>query len=109
DYTLGRAVFLGSTHLPGDRSADDVVPRKVRPFTRPWEPITELEVDKAILHSKNTAPGEDEISPGALKMEWAVVRGVVVRLYRLCLENGWHPRTFRTARLCPIKKPGKRD
>src|SRR5215213_8348459 len=27
----------------------------------------------------------------------------------LCLENGWHTRTFRTALLCPIKKPGERD
>ncbi len=63
----------------------------------------------ALFKAKNTAPGQDEIPPAAIKKAWPHIKDVVYSLYALCLQEGWHPSPFRKATLCVIEKAGKRD
>jgi len=42
-------------------------------------------------------------------MAWPVLGPIIARLYRRCLETGWHPKPFRTAVICVLDKPGERD
>src|SRR5439155_18045288 len=86
-----RAALLRRTHLPTDRSSEDIdpTPSVTATPTPPWTPITDLEVERAVLYSRNTAPGSDEISPAALKLAWSDLGSVIARLYRRCLTVGW--------------------
>ena len=51
-----RASLLRSTHLPNDRTAEDIIPTPSPASAEPWLPVTVREVERAVLHSRNTAP-----------------------------------------------------
>src|SRR6266480_3389130 len=80
-----------------------------QPLTTPCPPITQGELDMALLHTKNSAPGHDGISPAALKLAWPQISAFVLVLFAKCLDIGWHPRPFRSASLCILEKPGKKN
>ena len=102
--------LLQETHLPADRSHADIPsPTNTTSSRQPWPSLTQQEVEYALLKAKNTTPGTDEISATAIKKAWPVMGNLISATFALCLEDGWHPTSFRTAVLCVINKPGKRD
>jgi hypothetical protein len=101
-----KAPLLRATHLPQDRQAEDIPWTAPPPQERRWPAITMEEVERSILRAGNTAPGQDEVPPDALKLAWPELGEEVHGLYSCCLDSGWHPRTFRTALLCVIENPG---
>jgi ribonuclease HI/endonuclease/exonuclease/phosphatase family metal-dependent hydrolase len=104
-----RAELLRSTHLPNDRSAEDIEPMPSRDPRENWKDVTRHEVEQAMLHAKNTAPGEDEIAPNVYKRAWPFVGELITRFFQVCLRRGYHPKPFRSARICVINKTGNRD
>ena len=107
--TAEKIALLRSSLLPADRAALDVEAAQIPATGDQWPPLSEWEVEEAILRAKNTAPGPDEVPPAALKLAWPVLGGFVRRLFNAALATGYHPSPFKTALLCSIEKPGKRD
>lgn len=101
---------LRLTHLPGDRSANDLPPPLLPVHSNlPWPPATRGEVESSIFSARNTAPGLDEIPSDAIKLAWPRLCNAIHSLFSLCLELGHHPTPFRSATLCVIEKSGRRD
>lgn len=98
--------LLRQVHLPQDRTAEDIPPPPLSPSIGPkWDAISRAEIENALLHSRNSAPGQDEIPPAAIRAAWPLIEEPVYALYNLCLQEGWHPTPFRSALLCVIEKP----
>ncbi len=88
---------------------EDLLAPYFPPSPTSWPPLTQEEVDNAFKGSKNTVPAADEIPLAANLLAWPRI-GIQVKTYfSLCKSNGWHPLPFRSATLCPIERPGKRD
>ena len=81
------------------------VPRAALPFPE----ITDIEAENAVLRAANTAPGADEVTTAVLLKAWALIKNLVLRVYRGCLHLGHHPAAFRTAALIFLNKPNKAD
>jgi hypothetical protein len=105
-----RAVLV-SNLLQNTASAGDIpldcptAPQTALPFPE----ITEPAIQQAILQAGNTAPGEDEIPTGILKVAWPLIKDKVLLLFQGCLQLGYHPKCFRQAILAIIQKPNKAD
>ena len=104
-----KAAILCTTHLPVNRDAHDLHPSHLAQDTPQWLPLTQKEVKLALLQSNNSSPGEDKITTKAVRLAWPVLGDTIHRFYNACLTEGWHLSPFRSATLCTIKKPGKRD
>jgi len=64
------------------------------------------------LHGKaanSSAPGDDHILAGILKVFWEWDRQRIVQLVRACICLGHHPELWKTAKGIVIPKPGKSD
>ena len=64
------------------------------------------------LHGKaanSSAPGDDHILAGILKLFWEWDRQRIVQLVRACICLGHHPEQWKTAKGIVIPKPGKSD
>ena len=107
--TEDKIQLLRETHLPRSRIEEEIEPPRVATTAREWPALTTWEVEEAVLRAGNTAPGLDELPTAALKLAWPVLGTCIVRFYNCCLASGYHPRPFRTALMCTIEKPGKRD
>jgi len=80
------------------------------PITQlPFPEITDQEIQRAVLRTGSTAPGEDEIVTSVLQAGWALLRAPVTALYQQCLDLGHHPACFRVAILAILSKPNKPD
>lgn len=109
--TEDKIQLLRATHLCTRRDELDTSMPELPPGvgTPQWPALARREAEQALLNVKNTAPGQDEIPPAAIKKAWPYIGDAVFSLYALCLQEGWHPTVFRGALLCTIEKPGKRD
>ena len=67
------------------------------------------EIENALLRTKETTPGPDEIPITAIRRAWPQVREAVCILFEWCLELGWHPTPFRAATLVTIPNQGKAE
>jgi len=56
-----------------------------------------------------SAPGDDRISAGILKVFWEWDHQRIVQLVRACIRLGHHPELWKTAKGIVIPKPGKPD
>ena len=83
-----------------------IVPRKQIPVRLG---VTEEEARDAILHTSNTAPGADGITVQVLQTIWVTIQEYITKLFNLCLQEGHHPKPFRTAEVVMLEKPGKRN
>ncbi|KAL5606455.1 uncharacterized protein BROUX77_003648 [Berkeleyomyces rouxiae] len=81
--------------------------RAAATYTRELGEVTEEEVRTALFRPGNTAPGTDGIPNSAWKTAWKVLGPHLTALFRDCLEVGWHPKSFKTAVLVVIPKPGR--
>ena len=74
-----------------------------RAYALAWHSCTVNEIEAAIFQARNTFPGSDEISPLVIKRAWPIYKEEIIRLFQMCLEVGYPPQVFKTA------KPGKRS
>ncbi len=44
-----------------------------------------------------------------VKKAWPIFKEEITQLFQLCLEEGYHSLIFKTAILCALPKPGKRN
>lgn len=72
-----------------------------------WHPCVKEEVEAGIFHAGNTAAGVDETPPLIIKKAWPVYQEEITQLFQICLDEGYHPKIFKTAILCALPKPGK--
>lgn len=73
------------------------------------EEVNEQDVEICLLRPKNTAPGVDGIQTEVLRACWDSIKSAVLKLYRLCLQLGYHPKIFQRAEVVVLPKPNKRD
>ena len=59
--------------------------------------------------SNSSAPGDDRISAGIVKVFWHRDRQRITCLVRVCIRLGYHPQLWKTAKGIVIPKPGKPD
>ena len=108
-----KASFLLRELLPPMRELEVEPPPilPVAPATRlDHAPLQKHEAKKAIFSpDPNKSPGMDNISYHALRNAWEVIGDHIVLFLSTLLRVGWHPRAYRTAILCALAKPGKRD
>ncbi len=71
-------------------------------------PCVEKEVEAGILHVGNTAAGVDKTPPLINKKSLPVYQEEIIQLFQFCLDEGYHPKIFKTAILFALPKPGKR-
>jgi ribonuclease HI len=78
--------------------------------TVPYKRITLDEVRNAIFQSSpNKAPGPDDIPTLVWRNVWEEAKDNIMALYRASLKLGHLPKTWRNARIVPLRKPGKPD
>ena len=76
----------------------------------PWKPITDREVEQAILTSApNKAPGPDGITFACLRQAYQAIPAWFNSLFREVLNQGYHPRCWREATGAIVPKPNKPD
>jgi hypothetical protein len=59
--------------------------------------------------SSQSAPGDDRISAGILKIFWEWDQQRITQLVRACIRLGHHPELWKTAKGIVIPKAGKPD
>jgi hypothetical protein len=83
-----------------------LVPRDGRPFERVNAELVGQLLRKA---SSQSAPGDDRISAGILKVFWEWDQQRITQLVRACIRLGHHPELWKTAKGIVIPKAGKPD
>ncbi|KAI4732297.1 hypothetical protein E4T50_17119 [Aureobasidium sp. EXF-12298] len=92
---------------PEDRSLDS---EEINLRAQPYKRITEAEVRTAIFRSSpRKAPGPDDIPFLVWQKVWEEAKGSILALYRASLRLSHLPSSWRTARIVPLRKPGKPD
>ncbi|KAJ3453213.1 hypothetical protein MRS44_018868 [Fusarium solani] len=72
--------------------------------------LTMGEVEEKVMEAKAwKAPGEDGLPAMVWKQLWPVVKERVLHLFHTSLGEGRLPDQWRTAKIIPLKKPGKAD
>ncbi|KAL5606020.1 uncharacterized protein BROUX77_003213 [Berkeleyomyces rouxiae] len=108
--TTEKALLLLDTHTQAEEleeeATENLSNRRDR-AARELGEVTEEEVRTALFRLGNTAPGTDSIPNSAWKTAWKVLGPHLTALFRGCLEVGWHPKSFKTAVLVVIPKPGR--
>jgi len=59
--------------------------------------------------ANTSAPGDDQISAGIVKVFWQWDEQRITQLVRACIQLGFHPGVWKIARSQVIPKPGKQD
>ncbi|GBM47760.1 Putative protein in type-1 retrotransposable element R1DM, partial [Araneus ventricosus] len=103
-------------HFPDDAHQDSPAQADIRrncriPPSSPVDPpFSHLEVKMAVgeIRSKK-APGPDGLYGDVIKAAFAINPNYLVDLFNCCLERGYFPKRWRTARLVLFNKPKKDD
>jgi hypothetical protein len=76
----------------------------------PWQPITELEIQRALNATKGTtAPGEDGLPMLVWKKLWSHLKGIITSVFSASLNLTYHPKQWRSAKIVVLRKPAKPD
>jgi hypothetical protein len=101
-----REKALLAAHFP-KAPPSDYMPRE---GGRAFERVnTELVGDLLGKASSQSAPGDDRISAGILKVFWEWDQQRITQLVRACIRLGHHPELWKTAKGIVIPKAGKPD
>jgi endonuclease/exonuclease/phosphatase family metal-dependent hydrolase len=88
----------------------DIDPTTYPPELRGGQSVAESEVRSAITRPKpDRAPGPDGIPNRFLKIVTGPFLKPINALFKACMEQSYHPRSFREANTIVLKKPGKPD
>ena len=72
--------------------------------------LTLREVEEKVFSAKKfKAPGDDGLPAAVWANVWPAVRDRVLLLFQSSLRQGILPNQWRTAKIVPLKKPGKED
>jgi hypothetical protein len=76
----------------------------------PWEPLTVHEVKEAIFRAQpHKAPGLDDVPAVAWKELWPILGRWIFLLFEASLRTGTIPRSWKQAKIIPLRKPDKGD
>ncbi|KAF4944619.1 hypothetical protein FSARC_14621, partial [Fusarium sarcochroum] len=93
--------------LPTDIEDEGPRPRR-REVAMP--DLTTEEVEEKVMEAKPwRAPGQDGLPAMAWKQLWPVAKEWLMHLFRTSLSEGRLPDQWRTAKIIPLEKPGKKD
>ena len=77
---------------------------------RAFEAVNSQLVGSLLSMAANTsAPGDNRISAGIVKVLWQWDKQCITHLVRACIRLGFHPGIWKTAKGVVIPKPGKPD
>lgn len=80
------------------------------PVELPWQPITELEIERSLKAAKgSTAPGEDDLPTLVWKQLWKYLKHFITEIFTVSINLGHHPQRWRRAKIVVLRKPGKPD
>jgi ribonuclease HI len=100
--------FLSAFFPQMDEPCGDPLPPG--PIELPWEPITELEIQRSLKAAKgSTAPGEDGLPTLVWKQLWKYLKRFITEIFTASITLGYHPKRWRRARIVVLRKPGKPD
>lgn len=100
--------FLGS-FFP-EMNTPDASATIPAPLELPWQPLSELEIQRSLKAAKGTtAPGEDNLPMLVWKELWEHLKGDIARIFNASLSLGYHPKHWRSAKIVVLRKPGKPD
>ena len=72
--------------------------------------ISEKDIEKALFEqSIKKAPGPDKLNFKALRLLWDWDKTRIIALISRCLNQGFHPKTWKKAKGILLKKPNKSD
>jgi ribonuclease HI len=76
----------------------------------PWQPITELEIQRSLNAAKgSTAPGDDSLLMLVWKKLWKYLKTLITNIFAASVNLGYHPKLWRRAKIVVLWKPGKLD
>jgi hypothetical protein len=76
----------------------------------PWQPITELEIQRSLNTANGTtAPGEDNLPMLVWKKLWTHLKILITNIFTASVNLGYHPKQWRSAKIVVLRKPGKSD
>ncbi|OGE46890.1 hypothetical protein PENARI_c093G11063, partial [Penicillium arizonense] len=80
------------------------------PLALPWQPITELEIQRSLKAAKgSTAPGEDGLPTLVWKQLWRHLKVYITGIFTASVNLGYHPKRWRSAKIVVLRKPKKPD
>jgi hypothetical protein len=80
------------------------------PLELPWQPITELEIERSLKAAKSsTAPGEDDLPTLVWKQLWKYLKPFITEIFTASINLGHYPKRWRRAKIVVLRKPGKPD
>ncbi|THC87303.1 hypothetical protein EYZ11_013252 [Aspergillus tanneri] len=80
------------------------------PLELPWQPITELEIQRSLKAAKgSTAPGEDGLPTLVWKHLWKFLKKTITGIFTISINLGYYPKRWRSAKIVVLRKPGKPD
>ena len=80
------------------------------PLELPWQPITELEIQRSLKAAKGTtAPGDDNLPMLVWKQLWVYLKDIITNIFNTSMTLGYHPKQWRNAKIVVLRKPGKPD
>ncbi|KAI3113534.1 hypothetical protein CBS147330_9863 [Penicillium roqueforti] len=75
-----------------------------------WQPITELEIQRALNVAKGTTvPGEDGLPMLVWKKLWSHLKGIITSVFTVSLNLTYHPKQWRSAKIVVLRKLAKLD
>ncbi|EKG09163.1 Reverse transcriptase [Macrophomina phaseolina MS6] len=84
---------------------DPWCPLETEPEEILWEEeVTLAEAEAHCIKTGNTTPGTDGVTVRLLQAAWPEIGSTVTALYQGCLQQGYHPKAFRTAEVAIIPK-----
>jgi ribonuclease HI len=88
----------------------DPLPPDVTEVELPWQPITALEIQRALNATKGTtAPGEDTLPMLVWKQLWSHLKDIITGIFTTSLNLSHHPKQWRSAKIVVLRKPAKPD
>ena len=112
DDDEGKATALLQAFFPPQPEPEGESPEDTRTpsFTTTHVEITEKQVRAAVFRSApKKAPGPDDIPFLIWQKVWEEAKDSIMALYRASLRLRHLPDSWRTARIVPLRKPGKAD
>ncbi|KAI2734534.1 hypothetical protein DTO013E5_9920 [Penicillium roqueforti] len=80
------------------------------PLELPWQPITELEIQRSLKSAKgSTAPGEDGVPTLVWKQLWGYLKHYITGIFTASISLGYHQKGWRSAKSVVLQKPKKPD
>jgi hypothetical protein len=80
------------------------------PLELPWQPITELEIQRSLRAAKgSTAPGEDGLPTLVWKHLWKFLKKIITGIFTVSINLGYYLKRWRSAKTVVLRKPGKSD